>query len=224
MCFTFSQGVARGRTYAKDEIPVTQTELFNLLFCHLCIRHMQSRAAANRPKKIKRLPDDLPSELKAPFNQICLLAYTALQENKITFSSDDLKSAGINDCIEDTLGILQIHQNFIIYGLEEYYSFPHSALQQFLAAIHLSHQGVTKQMSFVRRTIRQDPLDELLPFHAGLANNKIRVRIVECLNCKVSLDEASVAKKIDENPIVSNDPRRRFLALCKVSTNLRVIF
>ena len=199
----------------KDELPVTQTELFNLLFCHICIRHMQSRAGASKPNKIKRLPNDLPIELNAPFNKLCLLAYTAIQENKRSFSGDDLKQVSVDDCIEDRLGILQVHQNFTMYGLEEYYSFPHLALQQFLAAIHLSHQSDTEQVSFVQRIVQQDPLDELLPFHAGLASDEVCTRIMECLDCRMSLDEPSIVEKLRENPTISNDPRRKFLALCR---------
>ena len=199
----------------KDEIPVTQTELFNLLFCHICIRHMQSRAGVSKPNKIKRLPNDLPIELKAPFNKLCLLAYTAILENNRMFSSNDLRQANFDDCFEDNLGILQIHQNFTMYGLEEYYSFPHLALQQFLAAIHLSHQSDTEQVSLVQRIVQQDPLDELLPFHAGLACGEIRTKIIDCLDCRMSLDEPVIAEKIRESPTVSNDPRRKFLALCK---------
>ena len=193
----------------KDEIPVTQTELFNLLFCHICIRHMQLRKGS-KPIKIKQLPGDLPSDLRKPFDKLCLLAFTALQQKKKVFSIDDL-----HDEIEDKLGILQIHQTFTMYGLDEYYSFPHLALQQFLAAIHLSQLQNGEQESFIRKLIEVDPLDELLPFHAGLTSDRICAIIVKHLNCKISLDDDSVASKLLENPTKSNDPRRKTLALFK---------
>ena len=193
----------------KDAIPVTQTKLFNLLFCHICICHVQLRSGG-KPIKIKQLPDNLPSDLRKPFDKLCLLAFTALQEKKKVFSSDDLQ-----DEVEDKLGILQIHQTFTMYGLEEYYSFPHLALQQFLAAIHLSQLQNTEQESFVRKLIEVDPLDELLPFHAGLTSDIICAFIVKHLNCKISLDDDSVASKLSENPTESNDPRRKTLALFK---------
>ena len=197
----------------KDEIPITQTELFNLLFCHICIRHMQRKG--DKPTKVKQLPNDLPSYLRKSFDKLCLLAFTALQKKKKIFTIDDVRLLNLQDEVEDKLGILQIHQTFTMYGLEEYYSFPHLALQQFLAAINLSQQKDSEQKCFIQKLIKEDPLDELLPFLAGLTIDRIRAKIVKHLNCKMSLDDNTVACELSKNPIESNDPRRKTLALFK---------
>jgi hypothetical protein len=200
----------------KDEIPITQTELFNLLFCHICIRHMQLRTKGGKPKKVKKLPDDLPSDLKSLFGKLCKLAHTAMQEKKKEFSIDELVDLDFQDEVEDKLGIIQLHQEFTLYGVEEHYSFPHLALQQFLAAIHVSLQADSYQISFIKDIVSQDPLNEVLPFHAGrTTSNKVRNKIVECLDFKQPLNDHTTAMALQQCPTVSNDPRRKALALCK---------
>ena len=198
------------------ELPVTQTDLFNLLVCHICIRHVQLRSGSTE-LHIERLLHDLPSDLRESFDKLCLLAYTASMEKKRALSPTDLRQAEFQEDVDNKLGILHISQTKSMYGLSKNYTFPHFALQQFLAAVHISQQKDTVQISFVERVIQQDPLDELLPFIAGLASHIIHVAIIENLDCRMSLDETSIAEQIQKDPLasVSNDPRRKFLALCK---------
>ena len=196
------------------ELPVTQTGLFKLLVCHICIRHVQLRSGGTK-LHIERLPHDLPIDLRESFDKLCLLAYTASMEKKRALSLTDLRQAEFQEDVDNKLGILHISQTKSMYGLSKNYTFPHFALQQFLAAVHISQQKNNKQVSFIKTLVQQDPLDELLPFHAGLASDRIRTAIIENLDCKMPLDEASIAEQIQEDPTVSNDPRRKFLALCK---------
>ena len=196
------------------ELPVTQTGLFNLFVCHICIRHVQLRSGGT-DLHIEQLPHDLPSDLRESFDKLCLLAYTASIENKRALSLTDLRLAKFQEDVDNKLGILHISQTKSMYGLSKNYTFPHFALQQFLAAVHLSQQKDNKQVSFIRTLVQLDPLDELLPFHAGLASDKIRTAIIENLDCRISLDETSIVEQIQKDSTVSNDPRRKFLALCK---------
>ena len=196
------------------ELPVTQTGLFKLLVCHICIRHVQIRNGGTE-LHIERLPHDLPSDLRESFDKLCLLAYTASMEKKRALSLTDLRQVKLQEEVDNKLGILHISQTKSMYGLSKSYTFPHFALQQFLAAVHISQQKNSKQISFIRTLVQQDPLDELLPFHAGLASDRIRTAIIENLDCRMPLDEISIAEQIQKDPSVSNDPRRKFLALCK---------
>ena len=196
------------------ELPVTQTGLFKLLVCHICIRHMQLRSGGTE-LHIERLPHDLPSDLRESFDKLCLLAFTASMAKKRALFLSDLRQADFQEDVDNKLGILHISQTKSMYGLSKNYTFPHFALQQFQAAVHISQQKNNKQVSFIRTLVQQDPLDELLPFHAGLANDKIRTAIIENLDCRMPLDEISIVEQIRKDPTVSNDPRRKFLALCK---------
>ena len=196
------------------ELPVTQTGLFKLLVCHICIRHVQLRSGGT-DLHIERLPHDLPSDLRESFDKLCLLAYTASMEKKRALSLTDLRQAEFQEDVDNKLGILHIFQTKSMYGLSKSYTFPHFALQQFLAAVHMSQQKNNKQVSFIQTLVQEDPLDELLSFHAGLASDRIRIALIENLDCRMPLDETSIAEQIQKDPTVSNDPRRKFLALCK---------
>ena len=66
------------------------------------------------------------------YQNLCLLAYKLLQDNKRLFSAQEVGK------FDNTLGLLQLQQSRSRYGLKAYYAFPHLSLQQFLAAAHLS--------------------------------------------------------------------------------------
>lgn len=192
------------------ELPTTQTELFYVLFCNICLRHMQLRLGKTEGLKIKRLPYDLPDDLQKPFNDLCLVAHTALSKQKKKFSVSELDLADIRD----TLGILQLRRSNTMFGLEEYYSFPHLSIQQFLAAIHLSRQNETQQISSVKQTLEQDPLDDLLPLYAGLThleNIEIRAMLFEVLQMPLNLLPV-MAQILNKR---AKDRRRKALAVMK---------
>ena len=197
------------------DLPVTQTGLFKLLVCHICIRHAQLRDG-DSDLEIQQLPYDLPSDLREPFDKLCFLAYTASMEKKKALSLWDLKQANFVEAIDNKLGILHIRQTKSMYGLIKTYSFPHLSLQQFLAAIYVSCEDGTdkKENSCFTKIMEQDPLDEVLPFYAGLTSlrcegsHKAMLKVL-----KLSLDNKIVARELEKNPTVSNDPRRKALAL-----------
>ncbi len=87
----------------------------------------------------------LPRELQAPFDQLCKVAFKGIEESRLVFSLSDLSA------IEDLagfceVGLLQVAPS--ISGKEQrYYSFIHSSVQVFLAALHISHLSASKQIS-----------------------------------------------------------------------------
>lgn len=194
------------------ELPTTQTELFHVLLCHICIRHLQLRRGITECLLIKKLPADLPSDLQKTFCTLCTVAHTALSKRKRMLSVGELDPA-IRYEVSNILGILQLHQTNTMFGLEQYYSFPHLSIQQFLAAIHISCQSDAQQISSIKQILKQDPLDDLLPFHAGLthlANKEIRAVLFEVLQRPLSL--AVMAQTVFSR---ASDRRRKALAILK---------
>lgn len=198
-----------------EQPPSTQTGLFKLLVSHICSRHMQLRIGTT-DLEIEHLPSDVPSELRESFDKLCLLAYTAAMENKRKLLAGDLRKANFDERIDNKLGILQIYQKKTMHGVQKNCSFPHLSLQQFLAALHLSCQNNEKQSSSVTEIMQRDPLDEMLPFYAGLTklnceeSRKALYKVFElCLN------ETGVTEALKRNLSVSSDPRRQALCLLR---------
>ena len=101
-----------------------------------------------------------------------------------------------------------------MYVIDRSCSFPHFSLQQFLAAIYLSSQSDAGQTFSVMKVLEQDPLDEILPFYAGLTNLacvKVRSSLLKVLD--LCLNEDTIARELMKETTFANDPRRRALAL-----------
>ena len=96
------------------------------------------------------------------YQNLCLLAYKLLQDNKRLFSAQEVGK------FDNTLGLLQLQQSRSRYGLKAYYAFPHLSLQQFLVAVHLSQITDIEQADFVKKLLDQDLLSNVIPFFAGL--------------------------------------------------------
>ena len=191
--------------YFKDELPVTQTGLFNLFMCHACIRHLQLKEPDRQQFFVSKLPYDLPSGLKEAFQNLCLLAYELSRDNKRLFCSVEVGK------VNNTLGLLQLQQNVSMFGLREYYSFPHLSLQQFLTAIHLSQMKERDQTLFVSKLLNQDPLSHVIPFFAGLTCLENR-RVLSIL--AEALKHVSSCITVMQELLSSNcDPRRKALTL-----------
>ena len=73
-------------------LPHTLHEVFLSLVLCCIIRHLTRQAEEGKEAPDISSLDDLPPELQEPFNNICVMAYHGVMENKATFSASDLRS------------------------------------------------------------------------------------------------------------------------------------
>ena len=198
---------------SEGDLPVTQTELYRALINQLLIQHLKKVAASSsEPITIESYKNFPSGVIKQPFLRLCELAYDASFSKRRIFTAKQLGQANID--FDNTLGFLQVQPKITMYGTERYYSFPHLTIQEFFAAVHLSSKPDEVQATYVRQLFEADPLNNALPFYAGLTG--LTDRSVQQLFSEVlrnPLGDLITWKKLKVNPAESNDPRRKTLAL-----------
>ena len=202
----------------KDNLPNTRTELFYPLLCNHLLRHVQTRE--KKPlQKLKLLPDDLPSEIASSFKKVSKIAYSALVEGMMIVNVAFLESHDFPATESNMLGLLQVsYQKITMYGDEQYYSFVHLSVQEFLAAFHMCGLDENEQLKAFKIIFYQNPLSPVLTFYSGLTN--LCLRTVQDVLLKVLLrpiDNTSVMTSVLTHRTPSADPRRQLLALANCS-------
>ena len=194
-------------------LPTTQTELFNCFILNLLLRHLVAKSKYNLAKPLLRCFSDLPSNEKKAFNNLCLISYhstfsgkVASQSNQL-ISSDDLHKAGLQD-VQETLGLMKVHQQLTWCGYDPHYGFLHSSVQDFLCAVRMSQLSPEQQVKDFICIMTSNPTSLVLRFYAGIT--KLESEMV----CKY-------LRRIGMNPpgfyalnnlcTASSDPRRLFL-------------
>ena len=198
----------------QDNLPNTRTELFYPLLCNHLLRHVRTRE--KKPlQRLKHLPDDLPCEIASSFNKVSKIAYSALVEGMKIVNVAFLESHDFPATENNMLGLLQVsHQKITMYGDEQYYSFVHLSLQEFLAAFYIYGLDENEQLKAFKTIFHQNPLSPVLTFYSGLTN--LSLRTVQDVLLKVLLrpiDNTSVMMSVLAHRTPSADPRRQLLAL-----------
>ena len=198
----------------QDNLPNTRTELFYPLLSNHLLRHVRTRE--KKPlQRLKYLPDDLPSEIASNFKKVSEIAYSALVEGMMIVNVAFLESHDFPATESNMLGLLQVsHQKITMCGDEQYYSFVHLSLQEFLAAFYMCGLDENEQLKAFEIIFHQNPLSPVLTFYSGLTN--LSLCEVQDVLLKVLLrpiDNTSVMKSVLMHRIPSADPRRQLLAL-----------
>ena len=117
-------------------LPTTLTELYTLLCLNLILRHINK----NSPGEISFLDslDDLPAGVSKSFFDLCLIAFRGRMDDKIIFSSREIKGYGIDPNKLSGLGLLLVDPSTSVYGREKSYYFLHLILQEYCAAFYIS--------------------------------------------------------------------------------------
>ena len=195
-----------------SKLPSTQTGLFYALVLNLLLRHMQLRTTHNS-LEIDEF-EDMPESVLKRFKSVCALAFHGIIKSKTQFALKDVKALSIDPPL-DTLGLLQAPRQLTECGPQHSYTFLHYAVQEFLAAYHISKLSNEEQSKEVSQILHNNPLSPVLPFYAGLtklSNSSVCSVLMEVT--KIPLDFESLTKRMVQNPdSESSDSRRLLLVL-----------
>ena len=194
------------------QLPSTRTEIFESFVQNLLLRHMQQRTE----HEVVEVKDfhHLPADISQRFDSISSLAFHSIMEGRRVCGRLDLEKLGITSQV-GTLGLMQVHPQLTRFGMDSRYSFLHYAMQEFLAAYHISKMTEEEQTEMAREILHTNPLSPVLPFYAGLtklSNVHIRNTLLEVT--RRPLDADTVVEDMHKQPDrLSSDRRRLLLAL-----------
>ena len=194
-------------------LPTTQTELFNCFILNLLLRHLVAKAKYKHAKPLLRCFSDLPSNETKVFNNLCLISYhstfsgkVASQSNQL-ISSDDLHKAGLQD-VQETLGLMKVHQQLTWCGYDPHYGFLHSSVQDFLCAVRMSQLSPEQQVRDFIRIMTSNPTSLVLRFYAGITKLESE-RVCKYLS-RIGMNPPGLFV-LNILRAASSDPRRLFL-------------
>ena len=196
----------------KGALPTTLHELFcNLVLCCI-VRELQTH------KKEKILSavswsslDDLPDDLKSKLNDLCVLAFEGVMQNKVVFNPKDLHNFHLPANLP-SLGLLQGVEGLTLLSKSLSYNFLHLSVQELLAAYHISHMNSSKQVEVFKSMFGGSRFQAVLHYFSGftkLANPAIQDFIssyseskliigdqLPLLNCFFEAQEPSLCKLV----------------------------
>ena len=127
---------------APHNPPTTVTQLYSAYVLMRLEQYLTQHPKYSAMNIKVRTLDDLPERVAADFQQLCALAYEGVSHQTIVFSS---LPEGVS-----TLGLLQSVPQVYDEGEDQMsYNFLHYTVQEYLAALHLSHLQPQEQMTFI---------------------------------------------------------------------------
>ena len=201
------------RCSSPSTLPLTRTGIFKELVSSLLQRHMQLRTDHGLEQWEEEEFEHLPADVLQEFKSVCGLAFHGVIEDKNIFFLDSLRKLGLTHP-SSPLGLMQAQQQLTGFKPHHQYCFLHYAVQEFLAAYHISKLSEKEQTKVVRQILHSTPLSTVLPFYAGLtrlSNEGARGILLEVT--KQPLDCHAVIIALQHTLHESTDRRRLVLAL-----------
>ena len=180
-------------------LPNTLTELYTLLCINLILRHINKHSHGD----IDYLDNlyELPVGISEQFSKLCLIAYRGREDDRIIFSSREIKVYGIDASMLSGLGLLLIAPSTSMYGREKSYNFLHLTVQEYCAAFYISKlpdkeqyecfkkyqfynrfQMIWRMYSGITRLRNKNIFHHMLP-SKWVKSRYRRRRIIELLHC-----------------------------------------
>ena len=154
--------------YLSDgSVPNTVYGMFSSFVQHFLSRYLCERLGKTREEARLRSLDNLPSELRDPFNELCEVAFKGTSENKITFSESDLEAVKHSAVVRE-VGLLQSTPSMISNGKVVYYNFAHLSVQEVLTSIYISRLPASEQISTFERLFGDSRFGPVLQYYAAI--------------------------------------------------------
>ena len=205
-------------------LPTTQTELFKCFILNLLLHRLE----VNLGRKVRRLCEfsDLPRNEKQVFDNLCLIAHQCTFSGKASIHSNRLLSS--NDLYEaelnDTLGLMKVHQQLTWSGYVPHYGFLHSSVQDFLCAVRMTQLSPEEQVRDFSLLLNTNPTSFVLSFYAGLTRlwNRPVCELLSGIGTNPPGYECMQHELIAAQ-FAGGDPRRRFLTYlhCLYEANIQ---
>ena len=154
--------------YLSDgSVPNTVYGMFSSFVQHFLSRYLCERLRKTREEARLQSLDNLPSELRGPFNELCEVAFKGTSENKVTFSESDLKVVKHSAVIRE-VGLLQSTPSIISNGKVVYYNFTHLSVQEVLTSVYISRLPASEQISTFDRLFGDSRFGPVLQYYAAI--------------------------------------------------------
>ena len=152
---------------AHYNLPQTRNELWKSLILNVMVRQIDEL-----DESLKDF-ESLPAEMKQKFNHLCAIAFGCSIYSK-SFTMEEFT---------ETFGLVLRKPVVTPSGCSQDYTFVHSCIQEFLAALHMASLPQEQQIRAAERVYTERPLSQVLLFFAGVANKKDVVRVLSALVC-----------------------------------------
>ena len=160
--------------YEEDTIlPETETEFYKHFTLSTLLRSFRKRKDhGNSTPFFLTTFDQLPSNDKILFDNVCKLAFEATVESKQVFKLSELKDisfeSGSTGNDESSLGLVVIDRYFMRYGLDETYTFLHLTFQEYLAAVYIAGLSQPEQQDIIKKHCVSNQLRVVWKFLCGM--------------------------------------------------------
>ena len=205
----------------KGALPTTLRELFcSLVLCCIVREHATHEPDTSLPE-LSSL-DDLPDDLKSKLNNLTILAYNGVMENKVVFYYKDLQASHLPTDLP-SLGLLQAVEGLTLYSKSLSYNFLHLSVQELLAAYNISQMDPSEQVKVFKKLFASSRFQAVLHYYCGftkLDNPEIQtfissfqskksyikglLRVLPLLHCFFEAQQPSLCQLVDPR-FIPND-------------------
>ena len=135
-----------------NPLPSNSTELYHHFICSTITRHLSKFGNPLTSNKITNLAD-LPEPCNRIIEQLSKLSLEALNNNQLIFTLDEITAAcpdiAATPGAINGFGLLQAVQHFGLYAKTMTLNFIHFTVQEYLAALYISHLPPNKELKVI---------------------------------------------------------------------------